>query len=408
MAQKRNIEGQRLHHFELSDKNRTVRWVLIIILLVIGAVSIIWALTNALNTPSGWQSIQASSGGLNCSHEFALQYDLGAGEKSATQERKELSSLYTQLTQKAWLLFYWEAVESDTVGLSQINSHPNAELQVDEGLYKALEEVTRDGNRSIYLGPVYAAYDNLFQSEDDTEANLCDPTGDPGMGEYVQVLAGFANDPDCVALELRGENRVFLKVSDGYLQYLEDSGVERILDFGWLRNAFVIDYMADALKSAGFENGYIFSVDGHIRNLDKRNQQFTMNIVMDGKVAAIMDYAAPMSIVSLRSYPTYEELQDRFYTFADGRTVSAMVDPADGQSRCATSDLIAYDADMGCARLAMMLAPAYIADTLPEDTLTALTKQGIYTVWKTDNTICYTQEGAKLTVNISDLTAVKK
>ena len=85
-----------------------------------------------------------------------------------------------------------------------------------------------------------------------------------------------------------------------------------------------------------------------------------------------------------------------------------MVDPADGQSRCATSDLIAYGADMGCARLAMMLAPAYIADTLPEDTLTALTKQGIYTVWKTENTVCYTQEGAKLTVNISDLTAVKK
>ena len=114
MAQKRNIEGQRLHHFELSDKNRTVRWVLIIILLVIGAVSIIWALTNALNTPSGWQSIQASSGGLNCSHEFALQYDLGAGEKSATQERKELSSAsrkgYYAVGNKEALVFGIEVV----------------------------------------------------------------------------------------------------------------------------------------------------------------------------------------------------------------------------------------------------------------------------------------------------------
>ena len=146
MAQKRNIEGQRLHHFELSDKNRTVRWVLIIILLVIGAVSIVWALTNALNTPTGWQSIQASSGGLDCSHEFALQYDLGAGEKSATEERKELSTLYTDLTRKAWLLFYWEAVQTETVGLNHLNSHPNEEILVDEGLYQALEQVTKDGN----------------------------------------------------------------------------------------------------------------------------------------------------------------------------------------------------------------------------------------------------------------------
>lgn len=408
MAQKRNIEGQRLHHFELSDKNRTVRWVLIIILLVIGAVSIVWALTNALNTPAGWQSIQASSGGLSCSHEFALQYDLGAGEKSATQERKELSSLYTQLTQKAWLLFYWEAVDSDTVGLSQLNSRPNAELRVDAGLYKALEQVTKEGNRSIFFGPVYSAYDNLFQSDDPAMALRNDPTTDPDTKDHVRILANYAKDPQHVELELRGENRVFLKVSSDYQQFLQDSGVTRILDFGWLRNAFIIDYMADALIAAGFENGYIFSVDGHIRNLDPRGNTFSMNLVMDGKVAAIMDYAAPMSIVSLRSYPTYEELQDRFYTFADGRTVSAMVDTADGQSRCATNDLIAYTADLGCAQLAMKLMPVYIADTLSEDGLNALTQQGIYSVWKADNTVCYTQEGAKLTMNISDLTAVKK
>ena len=398
MAQKRNIEGQRLHHFELSDKNRTVRWVLIILLLVIGAVSIIWALTNALDTPAGWQSIQASSGGLSCSHEFALQYDLGAGEISATQERKELSTLYTQLTQKAWLLFYWEAVQSDTVGISQINSHPNEELQIDEGLYRALEQVTQRGNRAIYMGPLYSTYDHLFQSEDDTTAQSNDPTTDLELQEYVQHMVSLTNDPDMVSLELRGDNRVFLKADEMYLQYLQDCGVERILDFGWLRNAFVIDYMADALQAAGFENGYLFSVDGHIRNLDTRGQQFTMNVVMDGKVTAVMDYAAPMSIASLRSYPTYEELNDRFYTYADGRTVTAMVDPSDGQSRCATPDLIGYGADIGCARLAMELAPAYVSDTLAEGALTEFAQQGIYTLWTADNTLCYTQQDVKLTV----------
>ena len=408
MAQKRNIEGQRLHHFELSDKNRTVRWVLIIILLVIGAVSIVWALTNALNTPTGWQSIQASSGGLDCSHEFALQYDLGAGEKSATEERKELSTLYTDLTRKAWLLFYWEAVQTETVGLNHLNSHPNEEILVDEGLYQALEQVTKDGNRSVFFGPVYAAYDALLQSDDAILAASIDPTTDPDTKAYVQTLANYANDPQQVELELRGGNKVFLKVSSDYQKFLQDSGVTRILDFGWLRNAFVIDYMATALKNAGFTNGYIFSIDGYIRNLDKRNQQFTMNIVMDGKVAAIMDYSAPKSIVSLRSYPMYQEDSHRFYTFEDGRTVSGMVSLTDGQNRCATKDLISYATDLSCAQLAMQLAGVYTADTLAEDTLTDLSQQGIYSIWKADNTICHTQPDVKLTLGDSTLTTVKK
>ena len=405
MAQKRDIEGQRLHRFELSDQNRTVRWVLIIILLVIAAIAITTALTKALETPTGWQSIQASSGGLNCSHEFGLQYDIGAGDMPASEERKAINALYSELTTKAWLIFYCEAVENDVVGIRKLNSSPNAELTVDAALYQALEQITAEGNRSVYFGPVYAAYDNLFQSDDAVTAQNNDPTTDAVTREYVQTLADFAGDPQHVSLELRGENRVFLQVSSEYLQFLADNGVERILDFGWLRSAFVIDYMAQQLENAGFTNGYLFGVDGCIRNLDTRPASFTMNVFMEDKLAVLMEYSSGTSIVALRSYPLYEENQGNYYTFQDGRTVSAMIDLTDGQSKCATPDLVAYAADKSCAQLAMSVAPVYISDSLTEEAMDSLIQQGINTLWKEGSTVCYTQQDLKFTLNNSALNA---
>ena len=125
MAKKRDIEGNRLYHFELSDKNRTVRWILIGVLLVVGAIALTFGLTKALETPAGWQTVEVSSAKQNCSHEFTFMYDFGAGEMSATQERKALAVLYGQLTENAWQLFYNEAGESELNGLWLLNQHPN-------------------------------------------------------------------------------------------------------------------------------------------------------------------------------------------------------------------------------------------------------------------------------------------
>ena len=106
MKKKRDLEGNRLHHFELSDTNRTVRWVLIIILLAVAAVSLTVGLLSVLRTPAGWQTVKGNATGLNCGDEFVLQYEFGAGEKSATEEKKALDSLYGKTVEDAWKLFF--------------------------------------------------------------------------------------------------------------------------------------------------------------------------------------------------------------------------------------------------------------------------------------------------------------
>ena len=405
MSKKRDIEGNRLHHFELSDKNRTVRWVLIAILLAVAVVAVIVGMLGALQTPAGWQTVEASSNELNCSEEFVLQYEYGAAGISPSNESKALEQLYGKVAEDARKLFYNEAGASELAGIYALNRSPNQEIAVDKALYTALEQVVASGNRAIYLAPVYAQYDRVFYSENATIAEDCDPGQNEDQRTFVQTLADYARSAEAVQLVLN-DGKVTLQVSEDYLAFAREQEIEFFVDFGWMRNAFVADYIAAKLTEGGFTNGYIASVDGFTRNLDQRKTVFSQNIFDKGDdgidLVAVMDYTAPQSLVFLRSYPMYDLDARRYYSFAGGRTVTAMIDPADGQSKTAADTLVAYSAELSCGEIALRVMPVYVADTLSEDALNALTEQGIYSVWFDGKQIKYNQEDLMITVKDPD------
>lgn len=407
MAKKRNIEGERLYHFELSDKNRAVRWVLIIVLLAIGAIAIGIGINAVLNTPPGWQVITPASGTLNCSHEFALTYELGAGEASATAEQKALTLHYGTVTEKAWQIFYNEAGAVKGVnGLHTLNQHLNEEISVEPALYQALQKLHKNGTRALYFGPVYNAYQQVCNSENDFSAEESDPITNPEMKAYIAEMVAYANDPESVTLELRGNNRVYLKISADYATFLKANEINEVLNFGWLRNAFVIDYLAQELVDAGFTNGYLFSVDGFVRNLDQRNTSYNFDIFDQKKSVGTMVYQGGISIAYLSSYPMYQGNTDQYYTYADGRTVVPYIDLNDGQAKTAADQLISYSRELSCAELAMSMLPIYAADSLSEVLLTELTDSHVHSIWFAGKEMRHTEENLQITV--SDSTVVTK
>jgi hypothetical protein len=135
----------------------------------------------------------------------------------------------------------------------------------------------------------------------------------------------------------------------------------------------------------GLTNGYIASVDGFTRNLDQRNNTYRLNLFHMGEngidQAGVMDYSGPKSLVFLRSYPMYDESFHRYYCYEDGRIVTAMIDPADGQSKASVAELVSYSAELGCGRLALTMMDAFVADVFPEDMVKGWAQQGIYSVW---------------------------
>jgi len=317
MKKKRDIEGNRLLHFELSDKNRTVRWVLIVILLVIAAVSVTIGLTRGLETPAGWQTVSGSTTGLNCGEDFILRYEYGAGDASATAESKALEQLYGKTLEEAWKLFFNEAGATDWKGIFEINQHPNEEITVADGLYKALEQMVSSGSRVLYLAPIYAEYDRVFFSENDAAAKESDPGQNEEQRSYVQTLADYARDPQMIQLVLSAGNKVKLQVSQEYLSFAKQNEVRNLVDFGWLRNAFIADYIAGVLTANGFTNGYIDRTDGFTRNLDQRGNQYGLNLFNrngdSAEMAAVMNYTGQKSLVFLRGYPLYDQESDWYY-----------------------------------------------------------------------------------------------
>ena len=313
-----------------------------------------------------------------------------------------LEQLYGKTVEDAWKLFFNEAGATDLAGIYAVNQHPNEEIEVDGGLYLALEQMVTSGSRALYLAPVYAEYDRVFYSESESFARDNDPGQNDDQRAYVQTLAEFATDPQAVQLVLSANNKVMLQVSQEYLAFAEENEVKYLVDFGWLRNAFIADYIASALTDNGFTNGYIASVDGFTRNLDQRGNGYSLNLFNrrgDGiDLAAVMEYSSPQSLVFLRSYPMSNLDAHRYYSFADGRIVTSMIDPADGQSKTATDNLVSYSAKLGCGQLALSVMPVYVADAFSEVALNALTEQGIYSVWFSGGQIMYNQQDLAFTV----------
>ena len=95
---------------------------------------------------------------------------------------------------------------------------------------------------------------------------------------YFEEFLTYANDPDAVDLELLGDNRVRLHVSEEYLAFAAENGIDSFIDFYWMKNAFIVDYLAESLADAGFTNGSISSYDGFVRNLDERDVSYSFNI----------------------------------------------------------------------------------------------------------------------------------
>lgn len=381
---------------ELSESNIKLRWIAIAVLLAIAVVSIGYGFYSLVSTEPGWQEITVASDEVNCSADFKFLYDYGAEGGNPTAQAKKLEALYSQLTVSACKLF--SPYVAGTDNLYAINAAVNEVITVAPELYDALALISGSGSRHAFMGPAKALYEPVFLSASDAEAALYDPMKDPERQALVRETAAFCADPEMVSLELLGGSQVRLRVSDAYLAFAEENDIEVFLDLDWMTNAFVIDYMADALAAEGFTCGYLVSYDGFTRNLYGREMFFSQNIYhcVDNTVylPASLAYYGPMSLVSLRSYPLSEQDRWHYYAYEDGSITTVYLDPSDGLSKASIDGITAYSRDAGCAEIVLKLAPVFTAEVFDAGNLELLAHQGIHSVRCIGNSILCTEKTA--------------
>lgn len=385
---------------ELSETNIKFRWIAIAVLLSIAVVSIGYGFSLALRTEPGWQKVTPLSQDVNCSADFVLMYEFDAAEANPTAEYKKLETAYQSLTVSAYRLFNPEAEGTDN--LYALNRNVNSAVTVAPEVYGALEQIVASGSRHVFLAPVLDLYDPVFLSATDAEAALYDPVKDPERSALAREMTAFCADPQMVSLELLGDNKACLTVSEDYLSYAGEYGIEVFLDLGWMKNAFITDYMADALTAQGFSKGYLASNDGFTRNLDTRGTEYNVNLFHrvgnDIRMPANLVYTGPMSIVSLRDYPMFEQDKWTYYAYKDGSFTSLYLDPADGMCRASIDGITAYSAEVGCGEIALKLASVFIGETFDAEAMERLSYEGIKAVWCSGKSLVCTDEDAPVLI----------
>lgn len=388
---------------ELFEKYPKARLVLTIVLIVVGVCALGYSFISYRTVDAGWTTIEAGASEANCSNELIFQYYLGAGELTATAEKKAVSALYTELTKTAYQLFHTTQGFAGVHNLYYINQHPNEEIEVDEMLYEAFSTIERYGNRAVYLAPVYVQYDNLFGCNDDVETVDFDPYQNEEIARYFAEVISFAGDKEAIDVQLLGNRRIRLFVSDAYMRYAAENGFAEFIDFYWMKNAFIVDYIADTMKAEGFVMGSVSSYDGFVRNLDDASElEYAFNLFdrVGGAVyqAGVMRYRQAMGIVYLRNYPANDSLDwQHYYEFRDGEIRTAYVDASDGYCKSAVNNLVSYSRESGCAEILFQVMPVYIRERFEADQLAELAREGIYSIYCEDNQILYNESSLVLT-----------
>ena len=392
---------------EVSGEHIVLRTILVILLFGISMAGVYFGVKGLLTRDSGWTRVEADSGiPAQATADLDFEYCLTT---NATAEYKLLTVLYSETAQRAWQVYHPTQAFTGVKNLQAVNAAPNQEVAVEPELYRAFELVEAKGSRALFLAPVYAQYDAVFRSLEDAEAAVYDPARSQEAAAYVAEVLAFVSDPTAVSLDLLGENRVRLNVREDYLRYAKDNGVEAFLDFYWLKNAFVLDDLAEKCRSQGFTRGYIVSREGFARYLDTASTaDYTVQLTDGSKAGVVMAASLRlregMSLACLHGYSLTDSTADFFYQYADGREVTPYLDLASGESRAAVQDLTLLSRTASCAELALAALPALTAETWDAASVTALQADDVAALWFEGKTLCHTELPAELTLNDASYT----
>jgi hypothetical protein len=380
---------------EVNEGNTRRRVILLVVCIAIAITAFSYGVTGLIKSrdKSGFTEIISSGTEASCADDFRFYYQLG--EKNGNALYRTLSALWERETVLAYRYFEAEETFAGIGNLASLSASPNEEVELEPALYAALETLERSGTRVHYLAPIELHYRSVFYAESDYVASQYDIAKNPELSAYYSALAAFARDPSSVQIELLGDNTARLSVSDEYLAFTEKNEISTFVSLGYLKNAFICDYLAAAFIDAGFTEGVLSSDDGFSRNLDTASgRSYTFNLFCRAEggidIAAKMQQERFDALIFLRAYPLSSSDSERIYVFDDGKTMTGYLDPASGGAKTSADNLVLYGGE-SCAELMLAALPLWVADSLDPLDLLALDCEAI---WCTDREIRCTDPAA--------------
>lgn len=311
---------EKVRKIELPNKNLKQKLIIAGVLLLIGLSAIGYGLYNSLKIDPGFTQIEvASNYDKNNSKEFVLySYVKNSADK------KNLIRIYSNAQVEAFRLF--NVYEEYEHNLFYINHHPNEVIEIDERLYKALK--TASDYKYIYLGPIYQIYNGIFSCDLDGQIKEFLPDLNNDVRNMFDKLSQYILDDNCIYIEFFDNNCIKLNVSYEYNSYLTENQLDHILDFYYMNNACIMDYVCDDLIKNGYDKSIISSVEGYMRLLDDSLSNYNLLGMINGELtfAGTIDCKGPVSVIEIRNFIINESDKYNYYQTANKEIYSKYLD----------------------------------------------------------------------------------
>lgn len=329
---------EKVRKIELPNKNLKQKLIIAGVLLLIGLSAIGYGLYNSLKIDPGFMQIEvASNYDKNNSKEFVLySYVKNSADK------KNLIKIYSNAQVEAFRLF--NVYEEYEHNLFYINHHPNEVIEIDERLYKALK--TASDYKYIYLGPIYQIYNGIFSCDLDGQIKEFLPDLNNDVRNMFDKLSQYILDDNCIYIEFFDNNCIKLNVSYEYNSYLTENQLDHILDFYYMNNACIMDYVCDDLIKNGYDKSIISSVEGYMRLLDDSLSNYNLLGMINGELtfAGTIDCKGPVSVIEIRNFIINESDKYNYYQTANKEIYSKYLD-FNGNNIKEIDNLLTYSND---------------------------------------------------------------
>ena len=258
-------------NIRIPVKHMVPRIIAFIILLGGGISLIVLSVLGVFSQQSGIQVISVNEDpDYKVGENITLRYYLSGNSIQRRNQASAVAEDYSRSMKSIGKLLEDEEEVVGVKSISYISRNAGTEVEIDEILYKTLSSAVENSKNpaySIYLGPLYQRW-NFWTSVPESTKPTVDPLYNaPGatfISEYLNLLASGDN----IKLNLLGNNKVKLELSQAYRSWLEDNEYDGpILSLGSLKQAYQVQVARDALIEKGHTAGVLVSEDGLVAPL---------------------------------------------------------------------------------------------------------------------------------------------
>lgn len=253
-----------------KEKKNVVR----LVLFLLAAGLAVYAFTSGVaqlgHRESGYQTIDYKNthGDVLYKSGLTLLYWAEGDSAHIRELTADVREVYSDSLWRNLMMLDAREIYEGVVNLAMLNSSPGEPVVLPAALAlvlrDALEKTEKNEGYSLLAGVMYDEWQTLLYLEDAAEA---DPSVNADQAARLQALAARTAAEDGPALELKtnadGTVTACLHIPEDYAGML--SGMETdapVLDLNLMHDAYLMDLVAEDLRSAGYTDAVLYSKSG--------------------------------------------------------------------------------------------------------------------------------------------------